>query len=112
MTSTNLCRTADRFSENSPTHTPKVDEESSGCFMIQRRANIVRIKSSLTLTMSNRSGFTAELKTVSNKLDALIAKIDSTMTAIAGHSPQHNCTQGWSTSAALVIIVRKIARAA
>ncbi len=38
--------------------------------------------------MSNLSGFAAELKAVSNKLDALIAKIDSTMTAIAAHSPQ------------------------
>ncbi|MDZ4104758.1 MAG: transposase, partial [Nitrosomonas sp.] len=60
---------------------------------IRRRANIVRIKSSLTLTMSNLSGFTAELKAVSNKLDALIAKIDSTMTAIAAHSPQHKEAQ-------------------
>jgi hypothetical protein len=34
------------------------------------------------------------------------------LTAIAGYSPQHNRTQGWSTTAALVIIARKIARAA
>ncbi|MBK6958951.1 MAG: transposase [Nitrosomonas sp.] len=34
-----------------------------------------------------------ELKAVSNKLDALIAKIDSTMTAIAAHSPQHKEAQ-------------------
>ncbi len=43
--------------------------------------------------MSNLSGFAAELKAVSNKLDALIAKIDSTMTAIAAHSPQHKEAQ-------------------
>lgn len=59
----------------------------------RRCANIVCIKSSLTLTMSNLSGFAAELKAVSNKLDALIAKIDSTMTAIAAHSPQHKEAQ-------------------
>ncbi|MEQ1815900.1 MAG: hypothetical protein ABL861_05435 [Nitrosomonas sp.] len=55
--------------------------------MIRRCANIARIKSSLTLTMSSLSGFAAELKAVSNKLDALVAKIDST--TIAAHSPQH-----------------------
>lgn len=61
--------------------------------MIRRRAKIVRIKSSLTLTMGNLSGFTAELKAVLRKLDALIAKIDSAMSAIAAHSPQHEETQ-------------------
>lgn len=43
--------------------------------------------------MSNLSGFTAELNAVPNKLDALIAKIDSTITAIAAHSPQHKEAQ-------------------
>jgi len=69
-------------------YTPPTADQRKLDRMIRRRANIVRIKSSLTLTMSNLSGFTAELKAVSNKLDALIAKIDSTMTAIAAHSPQ------------------------
>jgi transposase len=39
--------------------------------------------------MNNLSGFTVELKAVLLKLDALIAKIDSAMTAIAACSPQH-----------------------
>ncbi|MDP2222979.1 transposase, partial [Nitrosomonas sp.] len=59
-------------------YTPPTADQRKLDHMIRRRANIVRIKSSLTLTMSNLSGFTAELKAVSNKLDALIAKIDST----------------------------------
>ena len=74
-------------------YTPPTADQRKLDRMIRRRANIVRIKSSLTLTMSNLSGFTAELKAVSNKLDALIAKIDSTMTAIAAHSPQHKEAQ-------------------
>lgn len=74
-------------------YTPPTADQRKLDRMIRRRANIVRIKSSLTLTMGNLSGFTAELKAVSNKLDALIAKIDSTMTAIAGHSPQHKEAQ-------------------
>lgn len=74
-------------------YTPPTADQRKLDRMIRRRANIVRIKSSLTLTMSNLSGFTAELKAVSNKLDALIAKIDSTMTTIAAHSPQHKEAQ-------------------
>ncbi|MCX7195788.1 MAG: IS110 family transposase [Proteobacteria bacterium] len=74
-------------------YTPPTADQRKLDRMIRRRANIVRIKSSLTLTMSNLSGFTAEPKAVSNKLDALIAKIDSTMTAIAAHSPQHKEAQ-------------------
>ena len=74
-------------------YTPPTPDQRKLDRMIRRRANIVRIKSSLTLTMSNLSGFAAELKAVSNKLDALIAKIDSTMTAIAAHSPQHKEAQ-------------------
>ncbi len=57
--------------------------------LIRRRAKIVRIKSSLKLTMLNLSGFATELKAVLCKLDALIAKIDSTMSAIAAYSPEH-----------------------
>jgi transposase len=57
--------------------------------LIRRRAKIVRIKSTLKLTMNNLSGFTVELKAVLLKLDALIAKIDAAMSAIAACSPQH-----------------------
>lgn len=48
-------------------YTPPTADQRKLDRMIRRRANIVRIKSSLTLTMSNLSGF-AELKAVSNKL--------------------------------------------
>ena len=74
-------------------YTPPTADQRKLDRMIRRRANIVRIKSSLTLTMSNLSGFAAELKAVLNKLDALIAKIDSAMSAIAAHSPQHKEAQ-------------------
>jgi transposase len=57
--------------------------------LIRRRAKIVRIKSMLKMTMCNLSGFTTELKAALLKLDALIAKIDSAMSAIAACSPQH-----------------------
>lgn len=60
--------------------------------LIRRRAKIVRIKSTLKLTMSNLNGFT-ELKAVLFKLDALIARIDATMAAIAACSPQHGEAQ-------------------
>lgn len=45
------------------------------------------------MTMGNLGGFTAKLKAVSLKLDALIAKIDSAMSALASHSPQHGEAQ-------------------
>lgn len=61
--------------------------------LIRRRAKIVRIKSTLKLTMNNLSGFTAELKAVLCKLDALIAKIDATMSAITACLPQHEEAQ-------------------
>lgn len=61
--------------------------------MIKRRAKIVRIKSSLKLSMNNLSGFATELKAVLRKLDRLIARIDSAMSAIAAHSSQHKESQ-------------------
>lgn len=57
--------------------------------LIRRRAKIVRIKSSLKLTMFNLNGFATELKAVLCKLDALIAKIDAAMSVIAACSPKH-----------------------
>ena len=57
--------------------------------LIRRRAKIVRIKSTLKLTMLNLGGFAAELKAVLLKLDALIARIDAAMSATAARSPQH-----------------------
>ena len=74
-------------------YTPPTANQRKLDRMIRRRAKIVRIKSSLTLTMGNLSGFTAELKAVLCKLDALIAKIDSAMSAIAACSPQHGEAQ-------------------
>lgn len=61
--------------------------------LIRRRAKIVRIKSTLKLTMSNLNGFTAELKAVLLKPDALIARIDAAMSTIAASSPQHEEAQ-------------------
>ena len=61
--------------------------------LIRRRAKIVRIKSTLKLTMLNLGGFAPELKSVLCKLDALIAKIDVTMATIAARSLQHKEAQ-------------------
>lgn len=74
-------------------YTPPTADQRKLDRMIRRRAKIVRIKSSLKLTMNNLSGFATELKTVLCKLDALIAKIDSAMSAIASHSSQHGEAQ-------------------
>lgn len=74
-------------------YTPPTANQRKLDRMIRRRAKIVRIKSSLTLTMRNLSGFTAELKVALCKLDALIAKIDSAMSAIAAASSQHEEAQ-------------------
>lgn len=74
-------------------YTPPTANQRKLDRLIRRRAKIVRIKNSLKLTMGNLSGFTAELKAVSLKLDALIAKIDSAMSAVAAHSPQHGEAQ-------------------
>lgn len=57
--------------------------------LIRRRAKIVRIKNSLKLTMLNLSGFATELKAVLCKLDALIARINAAMSAIAACSQEH-----------------------
>ena len=74
-------------------YTPPTANQRKLDRMIRRRAKIVRIKSSLKLTMSNLSGFTTELKAVLLKLDTLIAKIDTAMSAIAARSPQHEKAQ-------------------
>ena len=70
-------------------YTPPTANQRKLDRLIRRRAKIVRIKSTLKLTMHNLSGFTSELKAVVLKLDALIAKIDVAMAAIAACSPQH-----------------------
>jgi transposase len=86
-----------RFIAQEHTHlrpyTPPTANQRKLDRLIRRRAKIVRIKSSLKLTMNNLSGFTTELKAVLLKLDALIAKIDTAMSAIAAHSPQHEEAQ-------------------
>lgn len=74
-------------------YTPPTANQRKLDRMIRRRAKIVRIKSSLKLTMSNLGGFSVQLKAVVRKLDALIAKMDAAMSAIAAHSPQHKEAQ-------------------
>ncbi len=70
-------------------YTPPTADQRKLDRLIRRRAKIVRVKSSLQLTMRNLGGFSAELKAVLLKLDALIAGIDSAMSALASCSPQH-----------------------
>ena len=70
-------------------YTPPTANQRKLDRLTRRRAKIVCIKSSLQLTMRNLSGFSTELKAVLLKLDALIARIDSAMSALAGCSPQH-----------------------
>lgn len=74
-------------------YTPPTANQHKLDRLIRRRAKLVRIKSTLKLTMLNLGGFAAELKAVLLKLDALIAKIDVAMSAIAAHSPQHEEAQ-------------------
>lgn len=74
-------------------YTPPTANQRKLDRLIRRRAKLVRIKSTLKLTMLNLGGFTAELKAVLLKLDTLIAKIDVAMSAIAAHSPQHEEAQ-------------------
>lgn len=61
--------------------------------MIRRRATIVRLKGTLKLTMRNLGGFATELKAVVARLDALLAKMDRTMAAMAAESPHHQAAQ-------------------
>lgn len=70
-------------------YTPPTTNQRKLDQLVRRRAKIVRIKSSLKLTMLNLSGFSVQLKAVVRKLDALIAKIDAAMSTIAACSPQH-----------------------
>jgi transposase len=61
--------------------------------LIRRRAKIVRIKGMLKLTMSTLSGFTPDVKAVIRKLDALLAKLDTTMATLAARSSEHRDAQ-------------------
>jgi transposase len=74
-------------------YTPPTANQRKLDRLIRRRATIVRLQGTLKLTMDNLGGFAAELKTVMGKLDALIAKIDATMAALAACSPQHQEAQ-------------------
>ncbi len=74
-------------------YTPPTANQRKLDRLIRRRAKIVRIKSALKLTMLNLGGFAAELKAALCKLDALIARIDTAMSAIAACSPQHVAAQ-------------------
>ncbi len=61
--------------------------------LIRRRATIVRLKGTLKLTMRDLGGFAPALKAVMGKLEALIAKIDATLSALAARSPHHQEAQ-------------------
>lgn len=61
--------------------------------LIRRRAKIVRMKSMLKLTMRNLGGFAPEVKAVVRKLDALLAKLDTTMATLAARSSAHVAAQ-------------------
>ena len=61
--------------------------------LIRRRAKIVRIKGMLKLTMSTLSGFTPDVQAVIRKLDALLAKLDTTMATLAARSSEHRDAQ-------------------
>lgn len=74
-------------------YTPPTANQRQLDRLLRRRAKIVRIKSSLKLTMLNLGGFAAELKAVLCKLDALIARIDAAMSAIAEASPPYGEAQ-------------------
>ena len=70
-------------------YTPPTANQRKLDRLIRRRAKIVRIKSSLKLTMLNLGGFATELKAVLRRLDTLIVKIDAAMSAIAARSSQY-----------------------
>jgi transposase len=74
-------------------YTPPTANQRKLDQLIRRRAKLVRINSTLKLTMLNVGGFAPELKAVLGKLDALIAKIDTAMSALAACSPQHKEAQ-------------------
>ena len=74
-------------------YTPPTANQRKLDRLIRRRATIVRLKGTLKLTMRHLGGFAAELKAVVDKRDALLAKIDATMAAMAACSPQHQEAQ-------------------
>lgn len=74
-------------------YTPPTANQRKLDRLIRRRAKIVRIRSSLKLSMCHLCGFAAELKAVFVKLDALIARMDATMSKLAACSPQHVAAQ-------------------
>lgn len=74
-------------------YTPPTANQRKLDRLIRRRATIVRVKGALKLTMRHLGGFAADLKAVVSNLDALLAKIDATMAALAAGSPQHQEAQ-------------------
>lgn len=74
-------------------YTPPTANQRKLDRLIRRRATIVRLKGTLKLTMRHLGGFAAELKAVMGKVDALIAKIDATMAAMAACAPKHQEAQ-------------------
>ena len=74
-------------------YTPPTANQRKLDRLIRRRAKIVSLKGTLKLTMRHLGGFAAELKAVVGNLDALLAKIEATMAAIAACSPHHQEAQ-------------------
>lgn len=70
-------------------YTPPTADQRKMDQLIRRRAKIVNIKRTVNRTMLNLHEFSRELKAVISKLDALIAKIDVTMSVIAARLPQY-----------------------
>ncbi|MDH5427351.1 MAG: IS110 family transposase [Nitrospirota bacterium] len=76
-----------------PPYTPPTATQRQLDRLIRRRAKIVRIKGMLKLTMSTLSGFTPDVQAVIRKLDALLAKLDTTMATLAARSSEHRDAQ-------------------
>lgn len=74
-------------------YTPPTANQRKLDRLIRRRATLVRVQGTLKLTMRHLNGFAVELKAVMGKLDALIAKIEAAMSALAARSPQHQAAQ-------------------
>ncbi len=74
-------------------YTPPTANQRKLDRLIRRRAKIVSLKGTLKLTLRHLGGLAADLKAVVGKLDAVLAKIESTMAAMAACSPQHQEAQ-------------------
>ncbi len=74
-------------------YTPPTAQQRQVDRLIRRRAKVVRLKSTLKLTMAQLKGLTREVQAVVRKLEALLAKLDATMVTVAAQSPPHQHAQ-------------------